>query len=135
MGITTSKIYNQILAVSTLTLSAALVWFAFVHYPKVVSDYKTGKLPAQSIFKPVSATSQKLPIETPAYRLIYEEDSQTYYAFIEGKTLDVYAFNRDNARLALKTALSTVSLCDFTILYISSENLKVPQSLKDNNDC
>ena len=135
MSLLSARIYNQILAISTLALSAALVWFAFVYYPKVLHDYKTGKVPAQSIFKPVSATSQKFPIETTAYRIIYEEDSQTYYAFIEGKTLDVYAFNRDNAKLALKTALSTQNLCNFTILYISTENLKVPQNLKDNSDC
>lgn len=135
MGLATAKIYNQILAISTLALSAALVWFAFAYYPKVLNDYKTGKLPARSLAKPVSATSQKFPIETAAYRLIYAEDSQTYYAFIEGKSLDVYAVNRDNAKLALKTALSTKNLCDFTILYISTENLKVPQNLKDNSDC
>lgn len=130
-----SKLYNPILTVSTLAFSVALVWFAFVYYPKVVSDYKTGKVLRGSIAKPVAANSQKFPIETTAYSLIYEEGSGNYYAFIEGKTLDVYAFNRDNAKLALKTALSTESLCDFTILYISTEKLKVPQNLKDNSDC
>lgn len=135
MGLINSKIYNRILALSTLALCASLVWFAFVYYPKVVDQYKSGKVPAGSIFKPVAAVSVKFPIETSAYRLIYEEGSQTYYAFIEGETLDVYAFNWNNARLALKTALSAENLCDFTIIYVSAASLKVPQSLKDNADC
>lgn len=135
MGLINSKVYNQILALSTLALSASLVWFAFVYYPKVVDQYKGGKVPDGSLLKPVSAVSVKFPIETMAYRLIYEEGSQTYYAFIEGESLDVYAFNRDNARLALKTALSAENLCDFTIIYVSAANLKVPQSLRDNTDC
>lgn len=135
MDTLSSKLYNPILTISTLALSAALVWFAFVYYPQVLSEYKTGKLPARSILKPVSANSQKFPIETTAYRLIHEENSGNYYAFIEGKTLDVYAFNRDNAKLAMRTALSTESLCNFMILYVSTENLKIPQNLKDNSDC
>lgn len=135
MGLINSKIYNQILALATLALSASLVWFAFVYYPEVIDQYKSGKVPDRSLLKPVSAVSVKFPIKTSAYRLIYEEGSQTYYAFIEGESLDVYAFNRDNARLTLKTALSAEKLCDFTIIYVSAANLKVPQSLRDNTDC
>ena len=130
-----SKIYNHVLQLSIVSLTSALVWFSFVYYPKVINEYKTGSQPSQTIFKPVQATSQKFPIDTEAYNIQYEQASQTYYVFVKGQMLDVFEFNRQNAKLALKTALSSENLCNFSVIYVSTENLKVPQSLTDNSDC
>lgn len=132
---TTHKVYTQIMDVTTLALTGALVWFAFVYYPKVINQYKTGNIPNKSIFTPVSANAQKFPIETTAYRLTYEDGSQTYYAFVEGNKLDVFEFNRQNAKLALKTALSVENLCSVKVIYVSTSNIKVPTNLSDNSDC
>lgn len=135
MAIFNPKIFNNVLQFSIVGFTFALAYFAFVYYPKVVNTYKTGNVPAQSILKPVSANSVKFPIETSAYMLAYEEGSQTYYAFIQGSMLDVFEFNRQNAKLALKTALSAEDLCDFNIIYVSAAELEVPQNLTDNSDC
>lgn len=136
------KLHTTVLQFSIVFFTFALAYFAFVYYPKVVSDYKqgfsankTGNVPAQTILKPVSANSAKFPIETSAYMLLYEEGSQTYYAFIQGDMLDVFEFNRQNAKLALKTALSAEDLCDFNIIYVSAAEIDVPQNLTDNSDC
>lgn len=132
---TTHKIYKQVMAISTLFLTGALVWFAFVYYPKVINQYKSGNVPNKSLLPPVAANSHKFPIETSIYRLVYEENSQTYYVFIEGTVLDEFEFNRQNAKLALKTALSVENLCNVNVIYSPAQNLKVPQSLTDNSDC
>lgn len=129
------KTYNHILRLSIFALSSALVWFAFVYYPKVLNEYKSGKVPAKSLLKPVSATSNNLPIETSAYRIIYEENSQTYYTFVGGDMLDIFEFNSQNAKLALKTALSVENLCNVNVIYVSAEQLKIPQNLANNSDC
>ena len=130
-----SKIYSTVLQFSIVGLTIALAWFAFIYYPKITDQYKSGNVPSQSFFKPVAANSQKFPIETEAYRVIYEEGSNTYYAFIEGETLDVYSFNRDNTKLALKTVLSLQDLCSIKIIYVSNQELDVPNNLKSNTDC
>lgn len=123
------------MAISTLFLTGALIWFAFVYYPKVINQYKSGNVPNKSLLPPVAANSQKFPIETSIYRLVYEENSQTYYVFVEGAMLDSFEFNRQNAKLALKTALSVENLCDVNVIYASTQSLKVPQSFTDNSDC
>lgn len=123
-----SKLYTWVLEISTLVLTVALVWFAFVYYPRVVNDYQSGKvLPSRSLYKPVYAEVSNFPIETEAYRIVYEDKSATYYVFVQGERLDEYVFNRDNAKLALKTALSIEDTCSLSIIYASANNLKIPQ--------
>jgi hypothetical protein len=134
MSLINPKLYSGILQLSILGLTWALVWFAFVYYPKVINDYKSGKVPTQSVLKPVSATSKKFPIETPAYRITYEENSRTYYVFIQGTNLEEYVFNRDNAKLALKTALSVENLCNINVFYAPVEELKIPENF-NQTDC
>lgn len=135
MGTITEKIYTPVLQVSIVALTAALAWFAFIYYPKVVSNYKTGNIPRQTLIKPVSANSQKIPIETSAYRITYQEDSQNYYAFVEGKNLDQFVVNKNNAELAIKTALSLEKLCNLNIIYVSAQNLKVPPQFQGSSNC
>lgn len=135
MSTFTSKIYSRVLQLSILTLTWALVWFSFVYYPKIIKEYKTGRVPTQSLLKPVSALSKKFPIQTTAYKLQYEEASQTYYAFIEGTNLEEYLFNRNNAKLALKTALSVQDLCNINVIYVSVERVKIPDNFNNYSDC
>ena len=135
MSVLTSRIYSGVLHLSIIVFTSALVWFAFVYYPKVVSQYKTGNFPKKMVVQPVAARSNKFPIETVAYRLVWDQNSDAYYAFIEGKNLDEYVVNRNNAQLALKTALSKETLCQVNIVYVSTGRLKVPPSLQDNSNC
>lgn len=130
-----SRFYNWTIQLSVFAFTIALAWFAFVYYPKMASDYKSGKvLNTKSVWQPVQARSENFPIETSAYRIVFEENADTYYAFIVGKQLDEYVFNRDNAKLALKSALSTDSLCGMNVIYISDSKLKVPEEFQ-NPDC
>jgi TRAP-type C4-dicarboxylate transport system permease small subunit len=130
MSLTVPKIYNWVLTFSILAFTWALVWFAFVYYPKVVNQYKTGQFPKKLATGQVYASSYKFPIETSAFRLVYEVRSGTYYAFIAGQNLDQYLINRDSTQLALKTALSVQSLCGVNVIYSSVENLKIPDRFK-----
>ena len=136
MKVESSKIYTWILEISIAAFTIALVWFAFVYYPKVVASYKTGvALTKKSIYKPVFAQSNKFPIETSTYRLLYDNNAGIYYAFIQGHRLDEFLFNRDNAKLALKTALSVKDLCDVGVFYVSVEKLDIPKQYKENISC
>lgn len=130
-----SKIYNPLMYLTIVAFTLSLAWFAFGYYPKVIKKYQSGNVPTKPLVGPVSATNTTLPIETTAYRIIYEEKSNTYYAFVQGTILGAFTVNRDNAKLALKTALSTQDLCQFSVLYISSQGLKVPANLTENTDC
>lgn len=129
------KLYNGILQGSILIFSAALVYFAFVYYPRVIRQYESGNLPAKNYFvAPVSAVSASFPIETDAYRITYEKDTDSYYVLVSANTLDEYVANQNRARLALMSALSLESLCSYNVAYISSANLQVPAKYKAS-DC
>ena len=119
--------------ISVVILTSALVWFAFVYYPRVVNQYKSGAvLPTRTIYKPVYAESMQFPIETKAFRIVYEQKSGTYYAFIAGARLDEFVFNRDNAKLALKSALSLENLCNVKVIYASTGKLEIPDKFQDS---
>jgi len=38
------RFYNTILQFSILFFTFALVWFSFIYYPKIVDQYKSGKI-------------------------------------------------------------------------------------------
>ena len=135
MEIFSHKFYTTTLQISIVTLSLALAWFAFIYYPKVINQYKSGRVASKSIFKPVSADSKKFPIETTAYRLVYDDRSGTYYAFVEGAHIEEYVFNRDNAKLELKSALSLENLCNINVIYSSTQRIKIPRNLENTPDC
>ena len=119
--------------ISVVILTSALVWFAFVYYPRVVNQYKSGAvLPTRTIYKPVYAESMQFPIETKAFRIVYEQKSGTYYAFIAGARLDEFVFNRDNAKLVLKSALSVENLCNVKVIYASTGKLEIPDKFQDS---
>ena len=131
MTISASKIYTWILEISVVILTSSLVWFAFVYYPKVVNQYKSGAiLPQRTIYKPVYAENMQFPIETSAYRIVFEPRSNTYYAFVNGARLDEFVFNRDNAKLVLKSALSVENLCNVKVIYASTEKLEIPDQFQ-----
>jgi len=132
----TSKIYTWILEISVVIFTIALIWFIFIYYPKVINKNNLEVvLPKRSFYKPVYAQINKFPIETSAYRLVYDENSGVYYAFIQGKRLDEFLFNRDNAKLALKTALSVENLCNVGVFYVSTEKIDIPKQYRDNTNC
>ncbi|MBI2327899.1 hypothetical protein HYU92_06295 [Candidatus Curtissbacteria bacterium] len=121
------KIYTGVVQFSLVSLTIALAWFAFIYYPRVVNDYRTGNFPKKLAVAPVSAASKQFPIETNAYRIVFGKSSDTYYVFINGNNLDAYVNNRNSARLALKTALSMDNLCTISVIYVSNALLSVPQ--------
>ena len=132
MEFSMNKIYTWVLEISVVAMTFALVWFAFVYYPKIANQYKTGAvLPKKTVYAPVYAQSTGFPIETEAYRIVYEQKSQTYYVVVAGGKLDEYIFNRDNAKLALKSALSLENLCSFNVVYASASRLEIPEKFKD----
>ena len=131
-----TKLYRAILQFSTVALTLSLFWLAFFYYPKTVKDIKTGKTLSRITFlKPVTANTTNFPITTEAYNIEYEDKSQTYYSFIEGTTLSQFVFNRDNAVLALRTALSVQNLCTVNVIFVSAQELDVPQNFTGNTDC
>ena len=129
------RLYNGILQGSILIFSAALVYFAFVYYPQTIREYESGNIPrGRPFIAPAAANVGNFPIETDSYRITYEKDTDSYYLFIAGSTLDEYVVNQNGAQLALKSALSAESLCSHNVVYISSANLQVPEQYKAS-DC
>ena len=131
-----NRYYSQILQVTVFCLGGVLFWFAFIYYPKVVSDLRQGiTLPARVVFKPVAASSYTFPIKTETYGVEFDQAANIYFVYISGASLPVYVFNADNAKLALKSALSIVDLCEVNVVYVSTEGLDVPGQYRGNADC
>ncbi|GEM_PF-3616856 len=127
---------NLFFQVAIGVFAVLLFWFAFIYYPKMAYDLQSGKtLPKPTVFTPAVAQGSRLPVETPNYRVSYESRSGTYYVFVNGKNLEEFVYMRDNAKLALKNALSTDKLCSFSVIYVSVAKLSVPQKYLDNSDC
>lgn len=130
------KLYNVFVQGSILVFTLSLVYFAFVYYPRVLGQYRvTTSGIQQQLVAPVAADTGRLPIETENYRISFEADTSTYYAFIEGRTIDDYFLNRNGSQLALKSALSLESLCNLDVVYVSTEDLVIPKQYKSNNNC
>lgn len=121
---------------SIAVFAIALFWFAFIYYPKITYGLQSGRIiPKPTVFAPAVAQGSKLPVETANYRVSWESRSGTYYVFVNGKNLEEFVFNRDNAKLALKNALSAGKLCSFNVIYVSTSKLSIPQKYLDNSDC
>lgn len=129
------KIYNLVLQFSTIGLTLVLVWFAFVYYPQVVSQFQRGAIKSRINLPPAAASLGSFLIEEDDFRVAWEVNSDTYYAFIEGGTIGEFLANKNQAQLALKNALLKESLCDLNILFISTANLAIGGSLKLANNC
>ena len=131
----TLKVYSSVLQFSTLFLTICLIWFAFIYYPKIVSDYTIGNFSKQTRIAPVSASTKQFPIQMNEFRIVYETGSDTYYVFVTGSNLDTYLTNRNGARLALKSALSMSNLCGISVIYASVSNVKVPDRFAVDEEC
>lgn len=129
------KAYNSFLQLSILLFTSALVYFAFVYYPRAISTYKTASLPQKPLVAPVAAESNKFPIETDQYRIVFEAGSETYYVFINGNGLEEFVLNKNGADLAIKNALSETSLCGLTIIYSSTARLQIPAKYLAQTGC
>ena|SRR3989344_8884835 len=130
------KLYNITLQMSLLVFTSALVYFAFVYYPRIINEYKKGNVPPpKSIIAPAVATIGTFPIETENYRIVYGENSDSYYIFVQGKRLDQYVLNRDSATLSLKSVLAKDTLCGLNRIYISVENLDIPDKYNTDPNC
>lgn len=121
---------------SIAVFAIALFWFAFIYYPKMTYDLQNGRIiPKPTVFTPAVAQGANLPVETANYRVSWESRSGTYYVFVNGKGLEEFVYNRDNAKLALKNALSADKLCGYNVIYVSTSKLSIPQRYLDNSDC
>lgn len=131
------KVYHSVLQLSVLVFTLALVYFAFVYYPKVVREYKSGSIPASrpAIAPPVSAITADFPIETKNFRIVFDDKAGTYYVFVSGGKLDAFLINRNSATLTLKNALRVDSLCGMNVIYASSENINIPAEYKTDPNC
>ncbi len=130
------KSFKVLTQVSVLVFTVALVYFAFVYYPKVIDKYKNQGVPgAKPVVATVAAGDKKFPLENKNFRIEYSEDSDTYYVFINGDKLDQYLLNRNSAVLSLKNTLSVDSLCNYKVIYSSSKNLAVPEQYRPDPGC
>ncbi len=128
------KLFTIFIQLSIAVFTLALIWFSFVYYPRIVSQYEGVGLPTSKIISS-AATYGSFPIETSEFRLVYEINSNTYYAFIEGANIASFADNKNRATLALKSALSLETVCDLNVIYVSTAKLGVPQELKNPASC
>ena len=135
MGDFATKIYNSVLQLSILVFTSALVYFAFVYYPKAINSYKNAALPQKAFVPSAVAQFNKFPIETAGFRIIWEKSSDTYYIFVKGATLNEYVDNKNRADLAMKNALSETSLCSLNIIYSSTSKLQVPDKFQTRTGC
>jgi len=130
------KIFRTLTQLSVLVFTVALVYFAFVYYPKVLDKYKNQGVPgAKPVVAPVSAGEKKFPVETKNFRIEYSEDSDTYYVFVTGDKLDQFLINRNSAALTLKNTLSVDSLCSYKVIYSGQGGLRVPDQYKADPGC
>jgi len=135
MGEGTLKFYNSFLQVTILVFTSALVYFAFIYYPKAISTYKNAVLPQKAFVPAAVAQNSSFPIETDTYRVVYEEGSDTYYVFVHGAGLETYVTNKNGADLAIKNGLSVESLCGYNIIYSSTSKLEVPPKYQERPGC
>ncbi|OGD88826.1 hypothetical protein A3I53_03355 [Candidatus Curtissbacteria bacterium RIFCSPLOWO2_02_FULL_40_13b] len=130
------KIYNSVLQLSILVFTLALVYFSFVYYPRIINQYKSGRIPAaQSVIAPVVAKAEKFPITTAAYRVVHEQVSDTYFVYVNGESLDKFVVNKNGADLTLKSVLSLESICNLDVRYSSTAKLEVPQKYLVIDNC
>lgn len=129
-----SRLLTVFVQISIGIFTLALIWFAFVYYPRAVKQYEQVGLPSNKIISSAS-TFSGFPIETEQFRIVYEISSNTYYAFIEGDNIADFADNRNRANLALKSALSLETICDLNLIYSSVARVEVPQELKNPAAC
>ena len=129
-----SRAFTVILQLSIFFFTVSLAWFSFVYYPKAVDKFATVGLPQQRVVSK-AANFGEFPIETDQYRIVYEESSNTYYAFIEGKNIAEFADNKNGASLALKSALSLDSVCTLNVIFAPAAKIDVPQDLKNPVNC
>lgn len=128
------RAFTVILQLSIFAFTISLIWFSFVYYPKAVEKFATVGLPQQRIVSK-AASFGEFPIETDQYRIVYEESSNTYYAFIEGKNIAEFTDNKNGASLALKSALSIDSVCTLNVIFAPVAKIDVPQDLKNPVSC
>ena len=129
------RAHTFVLNFSIFTFTLILVWFAFIYYPKVLRDFKTGNFVKKPLIAPAVAYSNSFPMENRFFKAVYEEKSNTYYVFINGSNLEQYTVNKNSADLTLKSALSMEKLCDLNVIYASTERLKIPAKYSGNQDC
>lgn len=129
-----TKIFTVFLQLAIGLFTICLVWFSFVFYPRIVDRYKGVGLPQKNGIPDASA-SDGFPIETAEYRVVYEQGSNTYYAFIQGKNIADFVDNKNRASLALKNSLSLESVCNLNVIFVSSEQLEIPQDYKNPASC
>lgn len=129
------KTFTLVMQLSIILLTLVLFWFAFVFYPETIHNIQTGKFTfGINLFESATASSYSFPIETPGYKIEKSREGGSFYVFVNGADLFQYETNRNNARLALKTALSLEDTCSIDVVYVSLAKLKVPDSLK-SGDC
>ncbi|OGD83370.1 hypothetical protein A3J17_03170 [Candidatus Curtissbacteria bacterium RIFCSPLOWO2_02_FULL_40_11] len=128
------KKFTIVLQLSIAVFTISLVWFSFIYYPKAVDRFQNVGLPQSKIIT-AAAASDGFPIETSQFRIVYESEPNTYYVFIEGEDIAEFADNKNSASIAIKSALSLASICELNIIYVSTEDLTVPQDLKNPASC
>ncbi len=129
------RAHTLLLNSSIVIFTMILFWFAFIYYPKVIADYKSGNFVKKPLIAPAVAYSNNFPIENKFYKIVFENKSDTYYVFLNGNNLEEYTVNKNSAELALKTALSLEKLCNVNVIYSSTTRLKVPQKYNSSVGC
>ena len=122
------KVFNGYLQFLIVFFTLSLVWFAFSFYPKEIKKLQPSGISTQSIVNQVAAGGNKFPIETEAFRVVYEQKSNIYYVFVQGQTVSQYKENKIAAQLSLKNALSAETLCGYEIIWSAVNKINVPKT-------
>src|SRR3989344_3549828 len=128
------KMFPIFLQISIFAFTISLVWFSFVYYPKIIDKFSKVGIPQPRI--PSKAVNfGEFPVETDQFRIVYEQKSDTYYAFIEGDNINEFKENKNASNLALKNALSIESVCSLKVIYAPVVKLDISQDLKNPEKC
>jgi hypothetical protein len=128
------KIYPYTVKFTIISLTIAFFWFTFVFYPKAIKNYQSQSNISTRLTPLVLADSHSLPIDTSAYTISFNKNTDSYGVIVKANDYLSYTVNRNSAKLALKSALSVESLCSFNVTYSPQKGLKIPKSLINEPD-
>lgn len=115
-----SNILDRVLKISIIVFTLALVWFAFVYYPKVVNQFKHQPATGGGLVGNVEASSKSLPFGNNHFRIQYLEKSNVYAVMVSAQTTDQYRQYKSEADMTLKNILSLDRLCGLNNIVYSS---------------
>ncbi len=128
-----SNILDRVLKASIVVFTLALVWFAFVYYPKVINQFKHQPTTGGGLVGNVEASSKSLPYGNGRFTIQYSSTSNVYVIMVSAQTVDQYTQYKSEADLTLKNILSMDRLCGLNITYSSNLPFAGPDKSSQNH--